>query len=99
MRKEPDLDDNRAVVEFYDASHPLLRIHSPRDHEIHYGLWEEGTKSSSEASRNTTRFVAKCLALNEKDKVLDAGCGLGGTTIYLTENFGMCSLPAFYIVS
>jgi cyclopropane fatty-acyl-phospholipid synthase-like methyltransferase len=86
----PRVDDKHTgeVSEFYNTTHYLFQIHSLGDNEFHYGFWEDDTKTSSEASRNTTKFVANCLDLNKQDKVLDAGCGMGGTTIFLAQEHG-----------
>jgi tocopherol O-methyltransferase len=80
--------DRKQVATFYDTSYLMFRIHSLGNNEFHYGLWTPHTRTSSEASRNTTQFVASCLELQKQDIVLDAGCGMGGTTVYLAERFG-----------
>jgi tocopherol O-methyltransferase len=55
---------------------------------LHYGLWYHGTRNLAEAIINTNRFVAEHLTIESCDKVLDAGCGIGGTSIYLAETTG-----------
>ena len=52
---------------------------------MHYGFWYEDTKSLAEAILNTNRFVVDALAIDFKDTVLDAGCGVGGTSMYVAE--------------
>jgi len=56
---------------------------------LHDGLHEKGKMSFNDALLNMNDFVAKLLGL-EKDrkmKILDAGCGVGGTSIYLGNKF------------
>lgn len=56
---------------------------------MHYGFWERGTKSLHEAILNENKTVAEELNLKKSDIVLDAGCGVGGTAIWLAENYGV----------
>jgi cyclopropane fatty-acyl-phospholipid synthase-like methyltransferase len=55
---------------------------------IHYGFWDENTRHISQAIRSTNRFVARYLDVTSDDCVLDAGCGIGATSLYLARNFG-----------
>lgn len=55
---------------------------------MHYGFWEEGTKNLHEAIINENKAVADVLEIKESDIILDAGCGVGGTAIWLAENYG-----------
>ncbi|KAA0005558.1 MAG: methyltransferase domain-containing protein [Thermoplasmata archaeon] len=56
---------------------------------LHVGLYEKGIKNLRDALLNMNDFVGKLLKLkkNEKVKVLDAGCGVGGTSIYLGNKY------------
>jgi len=80
----PRVDDRHTdkVFEFYNTTRFLFKIHSLGNNEFHYGFWEDNTKTSSEASRNTIKYVAHCLGLKKQDKVLDAGCGNGLWRLY-----------------
>jgi cyclopropane fatty-acyl-phospholipid synthase-like methyltransferase len=55
---------------------------------LHYGFWYEDTKSLAEAILNTNKFVVDVLAIDSKDTVLDAGCGVGGTSMHIAETTG-----------
>lgn len=50
---------------------------------LHYGLWYPGTSKLSEAIRNTDRLVCQLLDIRPDDVVLDAGCGVGGSSVYI----------------
>lgn len=54
---------------------------------LHYGLWYEDTKNLHEAIQNTNRKVGDFLDPTKKSRILDAGCGVGGSAIYLAENY------------
>ena len=57
------------------------------DKDNHYGLWEKGTKKLSSALQNTNRAVCEALNLSPGDRVLDAGCGMGGTSLYAARQY------------
>lgn len=52
---------------------------------IHHGLWE-GSESPRRAQINLTRTVADAAQVPRGAKVLDVGCGLGGSSIYLAKH-------------
>ena len=52
---------------------------------IHYGFWDKGTKSKKEALLNQYREVIKLLRPKSNELILDAGCGVGGASIWLAR--------------
>jgi cyclopropane fatty-acyl-phospholipid synthase-like methyltransferase len=54
---------------------------------MHYGFWDKRTKSLNEALINTNRFLASKARLKSSDIVLDAGCGVGGSAIWLAKKY------------
>jgi cyclopropane fatty-acyl-phospholipid synthase-like methyltransferase len=55
---------------------------------LHMGFWEKDTKNLNDALMNENKYVAEKLSINNKDTVLDVGCGVGGTAIWIAEKFG-----------
>lgn len=55
---------------------------------LHMGFWEKDTINLNDALMNENRYVAERLCINNKDTVLDVGCGVGGTAIWIAETFG-----------
>lgn len=53
---------------------------------LHYGLWYHDTKSLHEAIQNTNKKVAEFFPDQKNITILDAGCGVGGSAIYLVKN-------------
>lgn len=78
---------NKDVARYYDRHQIIYTLFWSRT-ALHYGFWYEGTKSLAEAILNTNRFVVDAVTINSKDTVLDAGCGVGGTSIYVAETTG-----------
>ena len=73
------------VRHYYDDMQRFYsRLWSPAG--VHYGLWESGTRTHAQSIRNMDSRVGRLLALPAGSRVLDAGCGVGGTCVYLAEN-------------
>ena len=67
----------------------LLKV--DRTHCIHHGYYEKGIRTHLQAVNNLNNLVDSLLGL-KKDKtktkkILDAGCGIGGTVVYLAEKY------------
>ncbi|MFK8039250.1 MAG: cyclopropane-fatty-acyl-phospholipid synthase family protein [Crocinitomicaceae bacterium] len=52
---------------------------------LHYGIWDENTKNFTDSLINTNRILMELSKISNTDKVLDAGCGVGGATIFLND--------------
>ena len=53
---------------------------------LHYGIWEKETDNFTESLANTNRILMELGNISESDKILDAGCGVGGAAMFLSEN-------------
>jgi tocopherol O-methyltransferase len=53
---------------------------------LHYGIWGEGIKNFAQSIANTDRILMELSDISESDRILDAGCGVGGAAIYLSSN-------------
>lgn len=79
----------KGIADYYNKTQILYKIfYSRGTGGMHYGFWYDDTKSHTESIINTTKFVAECLELKKDDRVLDAGCGIGGSSIYIAEKYG-----------
>jgi len=86
-RRHSQSKSNKRVSSYYDkAQWYYSRFWSP--HALHYGLWQSNTENLEEALRNTDRYVCEQLAVGSGDIVLDAGCGVGGSSLYIAESTG-----------
>ena len=58
---------------------------------IHYGYWDEKVKSFPQSLLRMNEIMVEAAEIKSTDKVLDAGCGIGGSSIFLAEKIG-CSV-------
>lgn len=78
------------IVQYYEECDNAYRDAWGMDKnmQLNLGLWKKGTKNLRQALRNLNQEMAEKAELNENLRVLDAGCGVGGTAIYFAQNFG-----------
>ena len=55
---------------------------------LHYGYWDENTLTHRQALWNNNYQIAKHAQIKKSDVVLDAGCGVGGTSIFMANHIG-----------
>lgn len=55
---------------------------------IHYGYWDSQTRSHSQSLLNMNRELANTAQIEPGQRVLDAGCGVGGSSIWLAAQRG-----------
>lgn len=55
---------------------------------LHFGYYDTSTRSHQAAVRSMTDVLAEAADVAAGDRVLDAGCGLGGCAIRLARRFG-----------
>lgn len=83
-------DINKKIEKYYDDSTFFYRYlwGNKKNLAMHFGFWDKDTKNLNDSLINENRYVAKALDIKKGDKVLDAGCGVGGTAIWIAENYG-----------
>ena len=52
---------------------------------LHYGIWGENTPDFLSALANTNHQMAALAEVKKRDRILDAGCGVGGAAIFLAK--------------
>jgi cyclopropane fatty-acyl-phospholipid synthase-like methyltransferase len=81
--------DLTSVRAYYDETwldYRLLWI-TPATPAIHFGYWDEKTKRHEVALCNLNRVLATHVGITSGQRILDAGCGVGGSAIWLAETF------------
>ena len=58
---------------------------------IHYGYWDDKVKNFPQSLLRMNEVMAEAVGIKNNDLILDAGCGIGGSSIFLAEKIG-CSV-------
>ena len=75
------------IIQYYSSSQWLYDYFwSPKAHGMHVGFWDHATHSVDAAVENENATVLAYANLKDSDRVLDAGCGVGGTSIYFGKH-------------
>ncbi len=81
------------VVSFYQKHWGFIvkYLQVDKTHCVHHGYYEKGIHTHIQSVLHMNDFVGKLLGLelhrNQAKYVLDAGCGIGGTAIYLAKKY------------
>ncbi len=78
------------IISYYDSTEVHYRRFWKFEQSLglHYGVWDKTNKTLADAILNTNALLAEIGLLNSSDYVLDAGCGVGGSSIFIAKKFG-----------
>lgn len=81
---------NEEIRNYYDqtAIHYKYFWNLEESMALHYGIWRDGIRTFQESLAETNRTLAQQANITTSDVVLDAGCGVGGSSIYLAKTIG-----------
>lgn len=81
---------NHKIINYYQSSQWLYKflIYNTKTLGMHFGFWDKNTKNRQEAIANENDEIIKIAGIKKGMKVLDAGCGVGGTTFHIAEKTG-----------
>lgn len=79
-------DQTRKVKAYYDSSQWIYKLFCYNGAlSMHHGFWHKDTKTIQEAMTNEDQFIMDLAKINSESRVLDAGCGVGGTAIAIAK--------------
>lgn len=80
-------DYHKRIVEYYNATEHAYRDSWDLDNSlaIHYGYWDEKVQSFPASLIRMNEVMAEQANILPGEKVLDAGCGVGGSSIFLAS--------------
>ncbi|HYN99199.1 MAG TPA: methyltransferase domain-containing protein [Actinomycetota bacterium] len=86
-----DAATRKWIVDYYDGSWFDYRVVWLNKGTLakHFGYWEEDTRNHEESLLNMNKQVAARANPKPGERVLDAGCGVGGSSIWLARTFGL----------
>ena len=99
------VDEDINVRKYYEGVWSNPKRLMAGDYELlggfHYGFFEKGIKDVFEAMYNMNDYVGRLLDLDKirSGKILDAGCGVGSTSIYLAEKYPSIEFTGITIAS
>lgn len=81
---------NKKIKAYYNENQTFYDIFwmNKNNLAMHFGYWNHDTKNRNHALLNENQYVFDELDINSNDYVLDAGCGVGGTSISIAEKYG-----------
>jgi len=78
------------IIDYYDQTEFDYKLawHKKENPALHFGYYEKGAAESHYDALNQTNIVlARNASVKTGDRILDAGCGLGGSVFWLAQNF------------
>jgi tocopherol O-methyltransferase len=79
-------NDTASIRNHYDVVSPYYR--DLWGAHIHHGLWRTGQETAAEAQELLIEELISRARIPRGARILDAGCGIGGSSIYLAKNLG-----------
>jgi len=78
------------IISYYHSSQWIYKYFCYNDTSLgmHFGFWDKNTKNLQEALINENTIIIKLAGIRKGMRVLDAGCGVGGTAIQIAEKTG-----------
>jgi tocopherol O-methyltransferase len=77
--------DKQKIREYYDFMSPYYS--ELWGEHIHHGYWIEGNESREAAQIQLVEHLAKTAGIATGCKILDVGCGMGASSIYLAGHY------------
>lgn len=77
------------IIHYYDTCESDYRLFWDLDQSLamHAGYWDSQTKTLRDALRRENEVLAEWGEVQKRDRVLDAGCGVGGSSIFLAQHY------------
>ncbi len=84
------MSSKKTLVEYYNKTYKDYRVFYGLDKtlSIHFGYYDDNNKTQDKAVINMNKVLASISKITVDDVVLDAGCGIGGSSIWLAKNIG-----------
>ncbi len=86
-----DSEYRKSIVSYYDNTQWDYRLlwFNNNNRSVHFGYYDHEVKSHGEALLNLNKVLAQKGGVKDGDIILDAGCGQGGSSVWLAENYNV----------
>jgi ubiquinone/menaquinone biosynthesis C-methylase UbiE len=83
-------DYHKRIVEYYRDTENAYKDSWDLNNSlaIHYGYWDEKVRSFPQSLLRMNEIMSDAVAIGPRDYVLDSGCGVGGSGIFLAKTTG-----------
>lgn len=80
-------DYHQKIINYYRDTENAYKDSWDLDNSlaIHYGYWDDRVQSFSQSLVRMNEVMATAADIKKTDIVLDAGCGVGGSSIFLAK--------------
>ena len=78
------------IIEYYNTCETDYRTFWDLDRSMamHAGFWDHQTTTLHEALARENEVLAEFAEIKSHERVLDAGCGIGGSSLFLAKRYG-----------
>lgn len=82
--------NHERVSDYYDSSQWLYRLfcYDSKSLGMHFGFWNKNTSNHQQAILNENQAIVNLGHIKAGQRILDTGCGVGGTAIYIAKTTG-----------
>ncbi len=91
--------NQQSITKYYENNRFTFRYlwNSRQTQAIHFGYYDEKATKHEAALANMNRKLAELADISSSDRILDAGCGIGGSAIWLAKEIG-CVVDGIVLV-
>lgn len=84
------MNQSKKVIEYFNQCHTDYNIiwKTYKNHSLHYGFHDAKNTTHHQAVINMNRVLATLAKIKPNEKVLDCGCGVGGSSVWIAKNIG-----------
>lgn len=81
---------HKNIIDYYQATENAYKDSWDLNNSlaIHYGYWDGKVKSFPQSLARMNEVMIEAAVIRYSDKILDAGCGIGGSSIFLAQQLG-----------
>ena len=83
-------NDKRKIIEHYETVSQYYK--SLWGNHIHHGYWVRGDETKEQAQEQLIEHLAGLAGIRPGSRLLDIGCGFGGSSLFLARSLGVSAL-------
>ncbi|MBI3941540.1 MAG: methyltransferase domain-containing protein [Chloroflexi bacterium] len=81
--------DHQQIITYFETCEIDYRVtwNLEGSSALHLGFWDETTTHLAQALARENEVLAQEVGITSSDRILDAGCGVGGSAVYLAQTY------------